>query len=95
MSFSSGQIQQVVIARMVGQIEPAFLNGDVGKLLLAPRAFEVLVFRDDLGFVTAVIVVGELEEDQTEHRRGILAGFEVGVGAQSYLLRSRGRLRVV
>ena len=76
------EIQQVVVARVVGQIEPALLNGDVRELLLAPRAFELLVFRDDVGFMPAVIVVGEFEEDQTEHRRGILAGFEVGVGAE-------------
>ena len=44
--------------------------------------FEFLVFRDDFGFVPAVVVVGKLEEGQTQHRRGILAGFEVGVGAE-------------
>ena len=29
-----------------------------------------------------VIVIGELEKDQAEYRRGIFAGFKVGVGAQ-------------
>ena len=82
MSFSSGQIKQVVVARMIGQIESALLNGDFRDRLLAPRAFELLVFREDLGFVTAVIVIGEFEENETEDRRGILARFQVGVGAQ-------------
>ena len=44
--------------------------------------FELLVFGDDLCFVPTVIVVGELEEDQAEHRRGVFAGLEIGVGAQ-------------
>ena len=34
------QIQQVVVARMIGQIKPALLNRDVRNLLLAPRAFQ-------------------------------------------------------
>jgi hypothetical protein len=67
---------------MIGQIEPTFLNSDIGKFLLAPRAFEVLVFREDLGFVTAVIIVGELEKDQAEYGRGILTGFKVRIGTQ-------------
>src|SRR5437879_7976147 len=37
---------------------------------------------DDVGFMPAIIVVGELEEDQARYRDGVLAGFEVGVGAQ-------------
>jgi hypothetical protein len=40
------------------------------------------VFRDDLGVVTAVIIISELEENETEDRRGILAGFKIGVGAE-------------
>ena len=67
---------------MVGQIEPAFLDGDIGKLLLAPRSFELLIFGEDFGLMAAVIVVGEFKKDQPEHWRGILAGLKVGVGTQ-------------
>ena len=76
------EIQQVVVAGMVGQIEPALLDGDLRNLFLAPRAFELLVFGEDFGLVAAVVVVGEFEKDQPEHWRGILAGLEIGVGAQ-------------
>ena len=33
-------------------------------------------------FVAAVVVVGELEEDQPQHRGGLFAGFQVGIGMQ-------------
>lgn len=29
-----------------------------------------------------VIIIGKFQEDEAEDRRGILAGFEVGIGAQ-------------
>ena len=32
--------------------------------------------------MTAVIVIRKFEENETEHRRGILAGFQIGIGAQ-------------
>ena len=38
-----------------------------------------LIFRDDVGLVTAVIVVREFEKDQPEHRRRVLTRFKVGV----------------
>ncbi len=66
------KLQQVIVTRVVGQIESAFLNGDVRDLLLATRAFELLVLGDDVVFVPAVVVVGKFEEDQSQHRRGIL-----------------------
>jgi hypothetical protein len=41
-----------------------------------------LVLHDDLRFVPTVGVVSELEEDQPEHRCGVLAGFQIGIGAK-------------
>ena len=32
--------------------------------------------------MAAVIIVGKLEEDEPKHRRGILARFEIGIGAE-------------
>ncbi len=32
--------------------------------------------------MAAVVVIRKLQEDEAEHRDGILAGFQVGVGAQ-------------
>jgi hypothetical protein len=78
-SFSA---QQVVVARLRAESEAAAFDRDVLQAALAPRAFELLVFGDDRVLVLAVLVVGELQEDQAEHRRGVLTGLEVGVGAQ-------------
>lgn len=58
-----GKIQQMTLACVVGEIKSALLGSNVGNLLLAPRALELLKLGDDFGFVLAVIVVGELEED--------------------------------
>ena len=62
--------------------EAALLDRDVLQRLLAPRALQRLVLGEDGVFVLAVLVVGELQEDEAEHRCGVLAGLEVGVGAQ-------------
>jgi|GEM_PF-6070980 len=37
---------------------------------------------EDLGFVSAVVIIGELKKNKPEHRRGILAGFEVRIGTK-------------
>ena len=67
---------------MVGQIEPAFLDGNVGNVFLAPRPFEFFILRDDLGLVTTIIVVGKLEENNAQHWRRICAWFKARVCAE-------------
>ncbi len=73
------EIQEVIVARVVGQVEAALLDGDVRDFLFAAGVFEFLVFRDYFRFVPAVVIVGELKEYQAQNRRGILAGFEIGI----------------
>lgn len=68
---------------MVGQIEAALLDGDVRQFLFTPTAFELLVFGQDGGFKLAVFIVGKFQEDQAQHRGGVLAGLQVGIGAQA------------
>ena len=46
------------------EIETALLNCDVRNLLLATRAFEFLVFGNNLSLVATIVVVGEFEKDQ-------------------------------
>ena len=77
------QRQQVAIPGMVGQVEAAMLDGDVRQRLFTAAALELLVLGQDGGFVLAVFVVGELQKDQTQHRGGIFAGLQVGVGTQA------------
>mmetsp|Transcript_44311 Transcript_44311/g.78311 ORF Transcript_44311/g.78311 Transcript_44311/m.78311 type:complete len:886 (+) Transcript_44311:1866-4523(+) len=80
--FLLGQVEQVVVARLGLQVEAAFLDGDVLLAALSAGALELLVFLLDGRLVLAVLVVGKLQEDQAQHRGAVLAGFEVGVGAQ-------------
>jgi hypothetical protein len=82
MFFLLGQVQQVVVARLRARGEAAAFDGDVVQAAFAARALELAVFGEDGVFVLAVLVVGELQEDQAQHRRAVLAGLEVGVGAQ-------------
>ena len=72
----------MVVAGVVGEVEAAFLDGDVGDGFLAAGVLELLVFGEDSGLVAAVVVVGETEEDDAENGDGILGGLEVGVGAE-------------
>jgi hypothetical protein len=72
----------MLVARMVGQVKPAFFDGDVGDFLLAARAFEFGVLGVNLGLKAAVVVIGKLEENQPQHRGGVFAGLQVGIGTQ-------------
>src|SRR5690606_8078890 len=76
------QRQQVVIAGVGRQVEATFLDGDVDFGLFSALALVLLIFGANRVFVLLVFVVGELQKDQPEHRRGVFAGLEVGVGAQ-------------
>jgi len=67
---------------MIRQIETAFLDGDLRERLLPPGAFELPVFVENNLLLPAITVISKLQKYQTEHRRGVLAGFEIGVGAQ-------------
>ena len=67
----------MLVACMIREVEPAFLDGDVRQLPLAPRALQLLVFRDDVGLVPTVIILSEFEEDQPQNRRRVLARLQV------------------
>ena len=71
-----------LLTRLRAEGKAALLDGDVLQAALAARALELAVLGQDGIFVLAVLVVGELQEDQAQHRRAVLAGLEVAVGAQ-------------
>ncbi len=48
--FLLGQVQQVAVAGVVGQVEAALPDGDAGQLLFTPSTLEFLVFGQDGGF---------------------------------------------
>ena len=77
-----GQVQQVGVTGMVGQVEPALGDGDLVQGFLAPGAFDLLILGQDGRLVTPVIDVGKLEENEPHDRRAILGGLEVGIGAE-------------
>jgi hypothetical protein len=73
----------MAVAGVVGQVKAALFDGDVRQFLLAPAALELLVFGQDGRLVLAVFVVGKLQKDQAQHRRGVFAGLQIRVGAQA------------
>ena len=74
--------QQIVVAGVIGEIEPALFDGDVRDGLFPAGALEFPEFRQNRGFVAAIVVIGEFEEDQPQHGDGILARLQVGIGAE-------------
>ncbi|MNV99329.1 hypothetical protein D3C71_1946760 [compost metagenome] len=64
------------------EVEAALLDGDFFFAALTACTLELLEFLLDRCFMLAVFVVGELQEDQAQHRGAVLAGLEVGVGSE-------------
>ena len=64
------------------EVKAALLDGDFFFATLAAGALELLEFLLDGRFMLAVFVVGELQEDQAQHRSAVLAGFQIGVGSE-------------
>src|SRR5437764_1504864 len=58
------KVEQVVVTRLVWQIESALLNGDFRKLLLAPGTLELLIFSNNFSFVPTIVVVREFQKNQ-------------------------------
>jgi hypothetical protein len=77
-----GQVEQLFVTRFIRQVEAAAGDGNLSFRALVALALHAVIFVVDLGLVPAIGVVGKLQEDQAEHRRGVFAGFQVGVCAQ-------------
>ena len=76
-----GQVEQVAVAGVIGQVKAALGHGDFIQRLFPARTFELLVFLENGCFIAPVIDISKLEEDQPQYRRAVFRGLEVGVGA--------------
>jgi hypothetical protein len=77
-----GQSHQVVITRFFGQPETAFFDSNILDGPFAPPALELFVLGLDGVLVLLEFAIGELEEDEAQHRRAVFVAGKVRVGAQ-------------
>ena len=67
---------------MFGNVETAAGDRDLVQRLFAPSPFELLELCLYGILVTAIVDIGEFEEDQAKNRRAIFGGLEVRVGTE-------------
>jgi hypothetical protein len=58
----SKEVEEVVVAGVVGEVEAAFFDADGGDFLFAQGALEFMVIGEDGEFAAAVIVVSLFKE---------------------------------
>lgn len=77
-----GEVQQVAVAGVFGQIEAALGNGDLIKRLLAPGPLQLVELSLDLDLEASVVDVCKLEEDEAENGGAVFRSLEIRISPE-------------